>query len=299
LIPPFAGRGLAAILLLGLSVVNLAAQTPTPQDQPASSSESVVDSKPQKGLTEKSLQQPISEPKQHFLKNLLRDQKSMFTAPFRLKADDMKWVAPLAGATVALLATDKRTLRALGDSSDPIRSSRVFSSFGSPYATFGTAGGLYFIGALVGDDKLKETGRLGVEALIDSAILVRTIKLAAGRRRPSQGSANGSFWSGGNSFPSGHSITIWSLATVVAEQYQKRTVVRIGAYAIASAVSASRFTGRNHFASDVFVGSALGFLIGRHVVRSRGNGDVRVRTSFSPYIQKATKSYGFGLSLQF
>ena len=303
LIPPVAGRGLAVALFLGLSVSNLlAAQIPsTPEQLPLAPHTEATESRtpaqePPAGMA---AQQPGADLKNHFLKNVLRDQKTLFTAPFRLKRDDVKWIAPLAGVTVALIVTDKRSLRALGNSSDPIRSSKLLSSFGSPYATFGTAGSIYFLGALAGDDKLKETGRLGVEALLDSTILAGTIKLAAGRRRPSQGTADGSFWRGGNSFPSGHSITTWALATVVAQQYRQEPLIRLGAYALAAVVSISRFTARSHFPSDVLVGSALGYLIGRHVVSSRSKGDGRIRTTISPYIQKATKVYGLGLSLQF
>lgn len=41
--------------------------------------------------------------------------------------------------------------------------------------------------------------------------------------------------------------------------------VHIVAYSIASAVSVSRFTGEKHYASDVFIGSIFGYLIGRYV----------------------------------
>jgi hypothetical protein len=37
---------------------------------------------------------------------------------------------------------------------------------------------------------------------------------------------------------------------------------------LATAVSISRYTGRNHFLSDVLVGSALGYGIGRYVYKT-------------------------------
>ena len=45
----------------------------------------------------------------------------------------------------------------------------------------------------------------------------------------------------------------------------------MGVYGIAAAVSISRFTGRNHFLSDVLVGSALGYGIGRYVYKTHHN----------------------------
>jgi len=44
--------------------------------------------------------------------------------------------------------------------------------------------------------------------------------------------------------------------------------VQISAYGLAAAVSLSRYTGRNHFLSDVLVGSAAGYGIGRYVYRT-------------------------------
>jgi len=43
----------------------------------------------------------------------------------------------------------------------------------------------------------------------------------------------------------------------------------IGAFALAAAISMSRFSGRNHFLGDVFAGSAIGFGIGRYVYATR------------------------------
>ena len=43
---------------------------------------------------------------------------------------------------------------------------------------------------------------------------------------------------------------------------------RVLAYGAATAVTASRFLARDHWSSDMFVGSALGFAIGTHVFHS-------------------------------
>src|SRR6185295_7518686 len=105
---------------------------------------------------------------------------------------------------------------------------------GSGYVTFGAAGSMFALGALTHNERLKATGTLGLEALIDSAIVGGAMKAIAGRQRPSQG--DGDFWKGGNSFPSGHTITVWALATVVAEQYHDKPLVQIAAYGVATAI---------------------------------------------------------------
>lgn len=92
------------------------------------------------------------------------------------------------------------------------------------------------------------------------------IKQATNRRRPLQG-GDGHFWNGGKSFPSGHAAHTWTLATVLASEYPDKPIVRYGAYAWATGVSLSRISGRKHFPSDVLVEGALGYLVGRYIVR--------------------------------
>jgi len=77
----------------------------------------------------------------------------------------------------------------------------------------------------------------------------------------------GGFWKGGNSFPSGHATSSFSVATVFAYEYRDHIAVPITAYALASAVSVSRLSARQHWFSDIFVGGATGFLLGRYVYK--------------------------------
>ena len=146
--------------------------------------------------------------------------------------------------------------------------SKVVSRLGEFYVTGGTAAAFYFVGRATKDARARETGLLGAEALIDSAIVVEALKTASQRQRPPVDHTSGEFFDGGSSFPSGHAVSAWSLATVIAAEYgRRRPLVRFGVYGLAAAVSVSRYTGRNHFLSDVLVGSAIGYGIGRYVYR--------------------------------
>jgi membrane-associated phospholipid phosphatase len=71
---------------------------------------------------------------------------------------------------------------------------------------------------------------------------------------------------GNGSFPSGHSIEAFSIATIVARQYRNHRWVPYAAYGLASLVGFSRLTLNVHFLSDVFMGGALGFSISRFTV---------------------------------
>ena len=93
------------------------------------------------------------------------------------------------------------------------------------------------------------------------------LKMFTQRTRPYMG-GNGSFFNGGDSFPSGHSMEAWALATVIAREYPQKRFVKIGMYSFATAVSLSRITSQRHYASDVLVGSSIGYMIGRFVMRN-------------------------------
>ena len=204
-----------------------------------------------------------------FFVNILDDQRAIWTAPFHWRSADAKWLAPLGLSTAALIATDRHTSGELvehGDNLNRLRISKDISRLGSLYSTGGLAGVLYLTGRATHNDHLRETGLLGAEALIDSSIVVTGLKTASQRQRPPADDTSGEFFDGGSSFPSGHAISTWSLATVIAQEYgHHRPLVQVGAYGLATAVSLSRYTGRNHFLSDVLVGSAMGYGIGRYV----------------------------------
>lgn len=248
-----------------------------------------------------------------FFKNLARDQKAIWTSPFHLDRSDAQWLAPLAVGTAALIATDRQTGDELAESTGQLKASRVISYAGSDYGVGAIAAGFYFLGRAKHNDRARETGILGAEALIDSAIVVTALKEITQRRRPTAASGRSDFFDGGSSFPSGHSIEAWSLATVIANEYHGRRGVQIAAYGIASAVSISRFTGEKHYLSDILVGSALGYGIGRYVYRAHhragaggfgGEEDVsfernRHWPAITPLYNRRSRDYGVALAWSF
>jgi membrane-associated phospholipid phosphatase len=200
-----------------------------------------------------------------FVKNVLHDQKAIWTSPFHLHGRDASWLVPLGVGTAALIATDRRTGDEIAESHQQLNASRIVSYAGSGYGVGGVALTFYLFGRAKHDERARETGLLGAEALVDSAIVVTALKEITQRSRPLSGKSRSDFWDGGSSFPSGHSIAAWSLATVIANEYHDRPLVQFAAYGVAGAVSLARFTGQKHYLSDVLVGSAMGYGIGRYV----------------------------------
>lgn len=212
---------------------------------------------------------PTPSLEKKFLSNILRDQLAIWLSPFHLHGSEAKWIVPLGLSSAALIATDRHTSGELvenGDNLTRLRISKNISRLGSWYATGGTAAAFYIAGRAKNNARARETGLLGAEALINSGIIAGALKTLSQRQRPAVDDSSGEFFDGGSSFPSGHAISAWSLATVIAQEYgHRRPLVQISAYGLATAVSLSRYTGRNHFLSDVLVGSAMGYGIGRYV----------------------------------
>jgi PAP2 superfamily len=103
--------------------------------------------------------------------------------------------------------------------------------------------------------------------LLDSLIVAGVLKEAVRRNRPDD-KEPGEFFDGGTSFPSGHAIQMWSIASLVAHEYQHKPIVAVAAYSLAGIVSASRIAAQKHFASDVVAGGAMGWFIGRYVYQT-------------------------------
>src|SRR5438067_1563080 len=212
---------------------------------------------------------PVASPtptlEHDFFKNVLRDQKAIWTSPFHLHQRDARWLAPIGLGTAALIATDRRTGDEIAESTSQLNASRIVSYAGSAYGVGGISATFYLFGRARHDERARETSLLGAEALIDSAIVVTALKEITQRGRPLSGRDRSEFFDGGSSFPSGHSIEAWSLAAVIANEYHDHRMVQVAAYGIAGAVSLARFTGRKHYLSDVLVGRALGYGIGQYV----------------------------------
>src|SRR5690242_373185 len=80
---------------------------------------------------------PVASPaptlEHEFFKNVLRDQKAIWKAPFHLHQRDARWLAPIGLGTAALIATDQQTGDEMAESTAQLNASRIVSYAGSAY----------------------------------------------------------------------------------------------------------------------------------------------------------------------
>jgi membrane-associated phospholipid phosphatase len=301
----------AAIIFLIFFAAAASAQTAPPADATRADGTPVTSPPaPQASPTPRASAPPTLESR--FVKNILHDQRAIWTSPLHLNRADSRWLLPVGLSTVALVATDRHTAGAIDDD-DHLSVSHDVSFLGSTYGAGGIAAAIYLAGRAAHNARARETGLLGGEALIDGGIVSLTLKSVSQRPRPRVDDASGEFFDRGNSFPSGHALAAWSLASVVAEEYHERPLVRFGAYGVAAAVSVARYTGRNHFLSDALVGSAIGYGIGHYVYRTHhdpstdsGGAEASTRErakllprQLAPTYDRRARDYGLSLAWDF
>jgi hypothetical protein len=205
-----------------------------------------------------------------FLKHIATDQKQFWTSPARFRTKDLRWIVPSAGITAAFIASDSWWSKQVNPSH--MQTSLHISDYGT-YALIGLGGGSFVLGHMTHNDHLQESGLLSGEAAINSTGVTYLFKEITGRQRPLEGNGNGDFFKGGASFSSEHSAIAWSIASVWAHEYPG-WLSQTAAYGLATAVTITRVTAKQHFPSDVVVGSALGWYFGRQVYRAHHDPEV-------------------------
>lgn len=225
-----------------------------------------------------------------YVPSLFYDFGEQATAPLKFSTKQWLITGAAVGITAALVHVDNE----IDDWARVQKQKHNWVNKSSPFITgFGSNYGLYsvatigLISASFKNQKGVQTSLLATQAMITSGVWVRLIKLFTGRERPMAAYINskseGGKWYGPfaqfdqdlaikrpgsefDSFPSGHTATAFSIATVFASQYNDTKAIPILSYSLASLVGISRLTEHEHWASDVFSGALLGYLCGKQVV---------------------------------
>lgn len=208
-------------------------------------------------------------------RNILRDQEAIWTSPARLNDSNAVGPALLVLATAGLMTADHQIMSkhftdtSLNNHADTASTGLLGGFVAAPLIIYG-------LGAIHHDNHATETGILGGEAMVDSLAVNEVLKVVSMRERPTLDGARGKFFQTSvgldSSFASNHSILAWSSAAVIATEYSG-PLTQITAYGLAAGVSIARVAGRQHFPSDVLVGSAVGWMIGRYVVHRHRHAD--------------------------
>jgi hypothetical protein len=217
--------------------------------------------------------------------NLAHDQKDIWLFPVALaRGRHLKPVFVLTAVTAGVVASvDVSSGRYFQRTRSFDGFNRAFSGSNTSIAMFALPIAFYGINLARKDAYAQHTFLLTGEAVLGSEILTSVMKDVDRRMKPSEVPPNGNFsdtWfrshagdivRGIGSFPSGHTISAFSLVTIFADRYPRprwRTGI---AYGLAAAVGFSRVSLQSHHPSDVFAGAVLGYATAHYGVLQARN----------------------------
>lgn len=199
----------------------------------------------------------------------------MVTGPARWKGKEWGITAGVVTAGVVLYIYDD-DIRAFFQSYDSQAlddvSKYVFEPWGNGIYPALLLGSMYVYGLAAKKPKARQIALGGTQAIVLTGITTQLIKHLTHRHRPYQDEPpNPRLWEGPfkgweyTSFPSFHTSTAFSLASILASVYKDKIWVGILSYGIATGVGLSRIYENEHWASDVLIGAALGYGIGKTI----------------------------------
>jgi hypothetical protein len=262
-----------------------------------------------------------------YFTSLLHNFSEQATAPLRFKTKEWLITGAAVGITTTLILVDNGIDEWATTQKQKHnwvnKTSPVVTEFGGPCALY-TVATVGLLSAAFKNQKGVQTSLLATQAMITSGFWVQLIKRISGRERPITAYKNskleGGKWYGPfeqyghdfalsktdlsfDAFPSGHTATAFSIATVFASQYIDRKAIPVLCYSAATLVGISRLTEHEHWASDVFVGALLGYLCGKQVVANYNKTHPDAITSMSANSKKKTDltfiQYGNQIGLSF
>ncbi len=210
--------------------------------------------------------------------NIVHDQKPIWLFPVHVvQGQHLKPTFGVIFATAGLVALDPHDTPYFRRTNSFCDFNKILSGRNTFLGTTIFPLSFYAVGLARKDSYAQRTALLAGEAAGDAQILTLVMKNIDRRLRPRDIPPNGDFahtWfksggrviSGRGSFPSGHTIAAFSIATVFADRYRQHRWAPWVAYGLAGLVGFSRVTLQSHFPSDVFAGAALGYVVSHDVV---------------------------------
>ncbi len=220
-----------------------------------------------------------------YIRGYFTDTRDIMLSPIHWTGTQWKAAALTLGVAAALFSVDGEVRDEVQEnrSSGGDDLSRAARSFGEVEYALPALGAFYLYGRFGEDAKAAETALLSLESIAVSGFISGAVKVLAHRDRPNTGHSS-DIWHGPGlstsdsdlSFPSRHSATVFSAAAVIATEYSGNRYIPPAAYGIATLSALSRVNDDEHWLSDVFFGSAVGYFTARAICRGRGGGNTAV-----------------------
>ncbi|MBI4350839.1 MAG: phosphatase PAP2 family protein [Elusimicrobia bacterium] len=223
------------------------------------------------------------------------------TSPARISGADLPVLGAVAAGGLVLYSLDGQLRHAFGRSrselnDDISEQAEKLGNGGYDAAIVAAYGGL---GLLLKNERMRDTSLLAAESFLAANAAGTLLKYSVGRARPYAGDGKRRFTpfrfkTARTSFPSGHTVSAFSVASVFAARSESRAV-KVLAYSLASSVALQRVYADKHWASDTLAGAVIGTAVGRWVAAKEkaGTPSVLLLPVFSPAYAGASAVLSF------
>lgn len=215
------------------------------------------------------------KPDKDYIKSYWTATKKIATGPLHWKQKE--WIITgsvvVVGAALYIYDDDiRKTFQKNKNSGLDFASKYIFEPWGSGLYPAILFGGYYIYGITAKNKRARQVALGGTQAFIMAALSSQILKHIFHRHRPNQDNPpNPYLWNGPfsgfnyTSFPSGHTTAAFAIASMMSSVYKDKIWVGILSYSLATGVGLSRIYDNHHWPSDVIIGAALGYAIGRTV----------------------------------
>ena len=259
-----------------------------------------------------SSQQPVANSQQllskEYLKSYWNSGLTVLSQPLHYDWQDWTVFGGVAAVTTLAFVYDDDIYKFVNGTFSENQSnaiSKYTNVFGEEYFILPSVALTYAIGAIDKDSRLRNMSLAALQSFVYAEVASAGLKVLTCRERPTansqQPTANSQSWLGpfatfeSTAFPSGHAMCSFALAATVAGFYPEKKWVGIVSYSLATVTSVGRVISKEHWASDVIVGAAIGYFIGRGVVKF----NEKIGNVSSVEIQPVATNYGLGVVINF
>ncbi len=157
------------------------------------------------------------------------------------------------------------------------------NELGGPRAVIPVVG-VFGVSLLTGGERFREAAFTSLESWLFTGLLTYSLKETFGRLRPEDGANANHFrpFSGNSSFPSGHTSSAFAIITPWVLYYPNPFTY--GLFAISASTAVARVARDKHWPTDVVAGAAIGYFVGRRLVRIHQQDGATSKVSFSSMV---------------
>ncbi|VXB62419.1 phosphatase PAP2 family protein [Maribacter litoralis] len=186
-----------------------------------------------------------------------------YTRPLHWEGNEWAQFGAVVGGTALVYLADDDTSRFIRNNREGVPELiRDYGEFyGSPSNNYMATSGVYAVGLITKNEKLRRTGVLLISSATSAGLLQQVLKSVVGRARPLAELGKDTFdpfnsSRNFHSFPSGHALLAFTNAYAIGKQF-KNPWVKAGIYTLGAIPGISRVWDGQHWLSDMVFAFAI------------------------------------------